>query len=267
MRLLLILITLLMTASAPAQDATEETPQPHESEASFQTMLFESSANIQLEVSIDGVRIGITPCRAELKPGRYFLTASAEGVEPLMQYVDITSQPGQKALLPTRPLSIKQLEPLRETVLDVVAKTKLNPHMIRIAMLLSVNDEEKGYLIKQADRVTPDDPVVDAIRSRQLLADKQYQEALEAADRSVEKLKMFSQGWRAKALAHLALGEKQEALRAAHNAVINEPYGWLNLRVRADIYKAMDNKRAADNDLKREQEILEELKNPPKGQS
>jgi len=245
--LLWALTLLVMVTTARGEEA--------ETSGTLRLVRFECAVPLQMEVWMDGKRAGFTPFDREFPAGRYLLTASGEGIRPIIQHLDVRGVAAQRVVLPAAPMPEAELEGVRGQLYMAISQARSNAHTMILALELTRNAEEEEHLLRQADRFLTGDAVVSALRAAAHRRAGKPKEALAAAMASLAAADNLSAGWREKARALHDMGDEKEALSSVNEAVIREPGSWKNLELRAEIHRRLGNERAAQNDDTRAQEL------------
>jgi tetratricopeptide (TPR) repeat protein len=246
---LLSIALLLLTALvswAQGQPGTTET---------LVLVRFETRGQLQMDVWLDGKRAGFTPFKKKLAPGKYYLTAAAEALQPIMQELVVGVKGDQVALLPTLPLTVDNQADAVRRLIQTMQTSPPNRHFTIIGLFVSADPSDLDALFAQADRECPGDPVVALLRARRLVRAGKSAEAAAVCEPVTGELPLVAFAWRVRAEVLLAQGDSGGALDAANEAVVLEPQGFRNLRVRARVHEAMGSRNAAANDQARAEEL------------
>ncbi len=247
---------------APEEEVEEVEPPPGvevPEEAPVFRVRFESAGRLQMEVWLDGEPLGRTPLRTELPAGQYFLTASADAIIPVLQPFEVGDGGDQMVILPTRPVTTENYLSVSQDVFRSLVHFPENPHLLLIALYLTVDEEEAGRLLERADEKLEQNAALEALRARYHLRGGRFGDALRAAERAIGIDGTYALAWRVRAEILAEQEEWERALSAANYAVVQEPYGWRNLRTRARIHTERGNERAARLDTERADELYEQL--------
>ncbi len=219
---------------------------------------FRATGELQLDVWLDGQRAGITPFEKKLAPGTYFVTAGTEGIEPLIQDFEITGRPNQLAFLPASPVTTESYARSLRELTSHLRQRPEHPHLLMLSALLVADQQERELLLTQLGKVYKEEDFLEkALRARVLLERGREEAAWEEAGDAVELNRDFAYGWRTLAVVLAQRGELEEALGAAHKAVMLEPNAWRNLRVRAVVYSKKGMDRQAEKDMEIARELFE----------
>lgn len=257
-RLLLLIIALLAPISLlaqdqPASDVNQEPENPY-SEVSFR-----NPAGFQMEVWVNGNRLGFTPLTVRLQPGPHWISISADSIIPIMQTTMIRDKPSQVVHIPPAPVTRDDYVRVQNNLNQTILNGPKDPHLILIALHLCIDVEEGYRLLERMDRGMPGDPMGEFLRGMILLMDDQPDDALAATERGLAKLPKVAFGWRVRAEALAELGQLEEAIDAANQAMIEDPHCWRNLRIRAKIHELAGNTIAAEADAERAEEMYRAL--------
>ena len=247
--------------------APEEEPEQVEPPAEFQApdeapvfeVRFQSAVRLQMDVWLDGNRLGTTPLRTKLPAGRYFLSASADAIVPVLQPFEVGDGGAQMAVLPARPVTTENYDAVSQDVFRTILHFPDNAHLLLIALYLTFDEEEAERLLARADRALEEDATLEALRARYHLRAGRFREALAASERAIGLEGTHAMAWRVRADILAEMGEMDRALSAANHAVVQEPNGWRNLRTRARIHTELGNDRNARLDTERADELYEWL--------
>ncbi|HMX62485.1 MAG TPA: tetratricopeptide repeat protein [Candidatus Sumerlaeota bacterium] len=220
---------------------------------------FETPAAIQMEVWLDGKRLGFAPFTEKVAVGNHYLTAITEGIQPVMQSLTVGAKGDQMVILPTAPLTAESVPDVLKQVIRTIETTHPNNHLTIIGMHVTPAPDDFHTLLSRIDQQLPGDPVVDVLRGRRLMKEQKLDEALAATDRALRKLPRVAHAWRVRAEVLLASGDAKSALEAANEAVLLEPQYYRNVQVRAQIHRALDNPTAAKNDVAMADKLYDEL--------
>lgn len=221
-----------------------------------QVVHFRSLGNIQMDIWANQERLGVTPFVAEIPIGDFYLTAVAEGLEPIMENYTVGEQEGQVALLPAIPITVESYPLVIREVTYSLSQHLDNPHLIMIGLMFSDSLVDKKILLTELDKMIDEDPLGLALKARYYLDAQDLDRAREAAARAVELWPDVAFAWRTLATVLIQEGSLQAALDAANQAVLIEPNAWRNLRVRAVVYSKMGKDRPAINDKERADELF-----------
>lgn len=222
--------------------------------ATLHRVRFESMARFQVEVWIDGKRAGFTPFLVRLPEGEYIMTATAESLAPIVQTIEV-DEDSEVVWIPPVPVTRNNYQGITREVVRHIVEHPDNPHLLIASLLMAIDPSDKRDLLRRADQAIPGDPMVDVIRADYFLKLERKDEALVAAQRALESLGMVGFAWRRLAEVHLAREEHAEALEAINQAVLLDPRGWRNLRVRSRVHQAMGNSNAGAIDAERAEEL------------
>lgn len=244
---------------ASAEEAVPE-PEAEKAEHIVRTVRFESRGRIQMDVWLDGEPLGRTPFRAPLPVGEYFLTATGDAIVPLMQRFEVGPDADQYAILPVLPVTTQNYLAVSQDVFRAIMQNPENPHLLIAALYLTIDGEEAGKLLARADEaLAEEDAALEALRARYHLRGGRLEEALRTASHALDIDGGLALAWRVRADILAELGNHADALSSANYAVVQEPFGWRNLRTRARIHELVDNERAAAQDRERADELYEAL--------
>jgi hypothetical protein len=257
-RLLILLFLVLLGGGVMAQEPVGPQLPPvdpaQEPALPTRPVRFQSMARMQVEVWLSGRRVGFTPFQVSLPDGTFLMTAVGESMVPIVQ--DITVGPGADMVwLPPDPLTNENHQETSRSLLRSIVNHPANAHLLIASLHMVLDPTDARNLLEKADAAIPGDPVVDMLRARHQLRAGELDLALASAQRGVKDMEIISMGWRRLAEVHLARGELTEALTAANAAVLREPLGWRNLRVRAQVHQAMGTEDAAAVDTERADEL------------
>lgn len=239
-------------AAPPEAPAEAESANANDRETRI--VRFQSMARFQVEVWLNGQRAGFTPLQVRLPDGDYIMTATADSLAPIVQPISVGEGVGV-VWIPPIPVTRDNYRNVTRDVVRHIFENPENPHLIIASLLLTIDPEDARDLLQRADSLIPGDPMVDIARAGHLLRDEKHDEALRAAERALEKLGNVAFSWRRLAEVHHARGEHAEALEAINRAVVIDPRGWRNLRIRTRIHEAMGNSNAARIDHERAEEL------------
>lgn len=233
--------------------------------ATLRVVRFQAPGNLQLEVWLDGERLGFTPFSKELTPGDHYLTASAEALQPVMQDFAIGARANQVAIIPVLPLTTENHPEAVRRLIETIKTQPPNRHFRIMGLYLATDPDDVKTLLEIADKEMPGDAMVDLLRARVMLRGGDTNGALASTDRALPALAQVAFAWRMRAEALLAADRAGEAIDAANQAVILEPNGFRNLRVRARANEAVGKTAAARNDAERATSLYEELHRAAEG--
>lgn len=224
----------------------------------LQRVRFQSMARFQVEVWLNGTRAGMTPFEVNLPAGEYLMSVTGDSLYPIVETISIDRE-DPIIWIPPIPLTTANYEEAQEALFHRIMEHPANPHLLIAALHMTLDPSDGKDLLRRADRLIPDDPMVDNLRARILVMAGEFDEALRAAERALEKLGRHSIGWRRLAEVLLARGDLEEALDAANQAVLRDPRGWRNQRVRSRVHSALGNEAASISDSERADELYAAL--------
>lgn len=248
-----LLFLMMLAAVLPAATPTPAAPEV--------VVKIASTAGSQMDVWLNGRRIGFTPVEKRLPAGRYWLTASAESIMPLMQAIDVrpSPHPYQGILLPAVPVTQENYREVGQWVLSEIPKQRGNPHLVLMALQLTRDPAESAKLLEVADKALPGDPMADVLRAQAVGRSGRLADALVAADRAVAAANYVAAAWRVRADVLRALGRPEEALDSANRAVTLDPFDFRNLEMRARVHAAAGRAREQKADEDRGAELYNAL--------
>jgi len=265
----LILFASVWVAAQPARLTLQEvkptpiaapTPTPSASDVATTRTVevrIDATGRLQMEVWINGERRGLTPLKTRIAVGDQYLTAVAESVEPFMAIVEVPDVENQALTIPSVPLTGQNYALSSERLVREIAYNPKNVHLMIIALFQATDPEDTRLLLGRADKAAPGDPVVDVLRAKFLAKNEKWAEARAAADRAVKAMPEYGYLWRARAEVLLSSGQGDVGLESINEAMIREPFGWRNLRVRARIQDALGNGSLAAEDGARAEAIYQ----------
>lgn len=256
-RLIALLALPLLPCSLAAQEFTfsdsgATAAKADDANTSFALRL-RAAQDRQLEVYLDGVRVGLTPQEMRIRAGEYVLTASAEGVRPVIHPLRIEPSPETIDLvLPVFPMTDTALPAVRADLRSAWEKSKGNGHLMAILAMISTDKKDVDDLIAKAEKVlTGNNPTISLIKSRWMLVDKRAEDALAIVDSALAKEPNNVQLLRQKARICAVLERNKEAVAAADEAVRIDPQDWQSYHVRGICRRESDDRAGAREDLER----------------
>lgn len=254
LRVLLSFLLLLASIQIAAASAEDRSTSP-----ALARVQFMAQGGMQLDLWVDGRRVGFTPVTVPLALGKYQIVAHTEGIVPVIQRYTVAQARPQASILPVIPLDARTHSLAHDEVEQFRAGHPGDVGAILAQMYLNADPMHGLILAGDVERLAPKDPVGMAMRARAQLNAGNPAEAQELADAAVYALPHVGLVWRTRAAVLLTTGHLQEALDAANQSVLVEPGAWRNLRLRAGIHQKLGNERAAANDSARADEIYAEL--------
>lgn len=250
-RFVLLAVFLLCAFSsafpAPAMAPGGESA-PTTGTAQLKLVRFENPDGLQLDVWVNGRRVGFTPTEARLAPGVHRLTLSAEMMVPVVSEIQITDKRKQDLSLQVSPLTRDNYEQAAAQVMENIIKNAKDPSMYLMALFLASDVDEGMELLRRAEDVLVNDPVLETLRARVLLTAGELEKAREASDRAVQSHPSLAYAWRVRSEILRKQRQFADALEAAEKAVELEPACWLNYRSRAHAHELLGNFRQQNKD-------------------
>lgn len=266
---LLILLLPLLCLAVPALRA-QDLPQVQAGDAAttpggpIRSVAIRTVNNLQLDVWIDGRRVGFTPLRTRLAPGTYLLTAGTEGVEPVISLVEVPVELPSGDVTQTTLIDDRILIPERFPIVFAHMARSFqqhpdNPHFILLAMLLTQDREDFEGLLEMLPPNLRNDPMVALAQAAWQAEEGNIEGGLETLREATELEPGFAALWRAKTRLALRLGDVDRAFAHSGQAVAMESTNPQNYHTRARVYDAMENERGARYDRERARELEAEI--------
>lgn len=210
---------------------------------------FEAIQGRQLEVWMNGQPVGLTPIEATLPPGDYLLTASAEGIVPVLERVSLVPGNPYKLVLPVESLTTTNYNIAANRVVRANEAQPNNAHVRLIASMMGSDATDVYTQLGAAERLRPESAMGYLIRSRWTLREEKFEQALELAEKGLAIEPRHAALHRQKARALAQLGRYAAALDAANKAVELDAREWQGYQVRAVIHRAKEDDASARADI------------------
>ena len=210
--------------------------------------MISNSTFFQMDVWIEGERVGYTPVTVELPVGRHFATLGADGVQPVFLQLDVTDTEEHLAMFTPEVITEENLEEFRAQVDEKIAERPDDPSLYLLALSLIEDPAMIADYLDALDGLVEEDGVRDAHLARMYIHTRELNRALEHARRAVELEPEFGFTWRVKADALRLLGRNAEALEAAQKAVVLDPQNWRQRRALARAYRALGLRNEAERE-------------------
>jgi hypothetical protein len=206
----------------------------------------------QLDVWVDGRRVGQTPVRARLAPGFIVLTAGNEGFEPVILETEVHAQvpPGtmQTILIEDRVIEADRFPLVFRQLVTGMMNHPENAHIKMLATLLTQDREDFEGLKEMIPEEHHGDPIM-------MIADAGWlarEGDVDGAVRMLEDAGQINPGlasvWRAQARLMMRMDNLDDAAIIAGRAVVLEQANPQNDRTRALIAESAGQERAAELD-------------------
>lgn len=233
-------------ATGPA--ATTKGDSPAGSEEQYSTVMFRGADNRQFDVWIDGTRLGLTPISAEIPSGKRLLTASAEHLAPIIEFVDLN--PGQEhdIILPVEMLTPQNYKRITENVASGLSSQPKNAHFLLMASMTTTNAEEATEMLDAADKLAPPNPTSKLLRGRQLQLAKKYDDSLAALEQGIILDNRHAALHRQKARTLAQMRRLADAKESATVAIELDPNDWQSYFTRGVIEAELGEKEKAKAD-------------------
>ena len=203
-----------------------------------ETMNVRTRNGRQMDVWIDGRRIGLTPLKLQLAPGTYFLTAGSDGVEPVLRKLEVLAGGEQVAVLNDLPLVSERLPAVIQEIMGGFREYPDNPHVRILAALLTTDRTDHQRLLASLPQDLQRDATVLLSKARWALTDNKPVEALQFIEEALHRESQMAGLWRMKAWTLIELGRMEDATKAAEMAVRLEPMHADSFVARGDVYRA-----------------------------
>ncbi|MEQ8820015.1 MAG: PEGA domain-containing protein [Sumerlaeia bacterium] len=190
------------------------------------TVIFETQSGRQMEVWVDGRRLGSTPLRHALMPGNYYLSAGGEGVVPILREFVVFSHGDKQTLgIKDEPLTSKNYFPAVGVLAEARGERPDNVHLEVLALSMVFEEEKFDTLLgRLPESVREGDPMVLYLRARRELEDrKDPTQALHLTNRAIKGDETFAPAYRLKAKLMLEMAGPEEARKAAERAALLDP--------------------------------------------
>lgn len=230
-RQVLLLVMVVLSGALPAQP----TPQ---TQLAKETMTIRTREGRQMDVWLDGRRMGLTPLKLELRPGTYFLTAGADGLEPILRRMEVQAGGEQLTVLADRALAAERLPMVVEEIMAAFRAQPANAHVRILAALLTTDRRDHSQLLDSLPPGLGSDPTVLLSRARWAMTDGQPGAALALVEEALHREARMASLWRMKAWALIELGRNAEAKDASELAVRIDPLHADSFVVRGDVHRA-----------------------------
>jgi hypothetical protein len=245
--LFLLALLLALAAPAPAQDPTPAPPADG-SDGSVEVRIV-TRDGAQMDVYLDGRRIGLTPIKLRTPPLDLVLSAGAPGVEPVIHELAIAPGEDRVVTLVDRPLSRERFPALYTAMVGAQHAHPQNPHLIVLAASVAQDGDDAARLINTMPKAMQDEPMVLYAAARASLLLGRTDAALELLGRACEAEPRMGGLERVRAQILLGAQGPQAALPPANRAVLLEPANADNFTSRAAIHQALGDLRAAEMDV------------------
>jgi hypothetical protein len=240
----------VLAASLRAQD-----PTPTSAEAALAapaetgTVQITTESEQQVEVWIDGRRIGLTPLKGKVPAGERLITAGGEGLQPAIQRVTIMPGDSQRISLRTQPLVESSLGEVQASLIAEIERDPRNAHLHLLRALTSTDPDVVLNSLAQAEKLATGSPTAAMVKANWMLRDKKGTEAVAALAPALEKAPRYAALHRTRAKALAVAGRDDEAMASADQAVQLDPRDWQNLYVRGIVRREKGDIAGAREDL------------------
>ncbi|MBI5154702.1 PEGA domain-containing protein [Candidatus Poribacteria bacterium] len=210
---------------------------------------------MQMDVWIDGERRGVTPLRMALRPGNYYLTSGAEGLEPVLRRFAV--KPGGRSInvVTDVPMTTARFPAIFKELVLACREYPQNAHLLILACLLTNSQEDFDGLAVRIPKPLAGDPTLLMARARMALSADRLEETDALLGQAVAADRRLAGPWRMRSYALQRWGRPEEALAAANEAVLIEPLNGENFAVRGEAQLALGDRHAARLDFERALEL------------
>lgn len=249
--LLLLIAALLAAAPSPAANAPSDRPaRPAPVEVRIVTR-----SGAQMDVWVDGRRLGVTPIMLRTPPIGLLITAGAPGLEPIVHSIDITTEPSQTVTLVDRPLSSERFPLLFAAMVEAQALHPGNPHIVVLASTIAQDGLDAANLVNGLPAAVRQEAMTLYAAGRASLLLGRGTAALEFLDQAIEAEPRLGGLHRVRAQILLQMGEPDRAMADANRAVTLDPLNPDNFSSRAAVHRLAGDERAAQMDIERALEL------------
>jgi Flp pilus assembly protein TadD len=245
-----VLLAMLATAAALAQ--RENAPAPVNG---AQPVDIVTANGRQTEVWLDGEPLGLTPVNTELPPGVYFLTAYAEGLEPVLRPLEVRAGGRTHSSLRDLPLTDARFPVVFEEIVLSHRRLPDNAHILLIAANLAADPQDYASLIALLPPGHEDAATHALAKGRNQVRTGDLQGALATIDEALARHERVAGLWRIKTRLLTQLGRPREAVLAGHRAVGTEGLNAENFVARGLAHLAAGSVAEGREDLQRALEL------------
>ncbi len=228
------------------ESATPPTPAPVEA---WSKVTFRGADNRQFDVWVDGTRVGLTPISLELPSGRRMVTASAELLSPVIEYVEFIPDQPHDIILPVEPLTNQNYTRITANVVGALKLAPKNPHISLIAAMTAQDPKDAWTMLSRGEQLSPPNPMAMLIRGKRLQVEKKYDESLKVLDEGLKLDVRYAAIHRQRARTLTQMRRLSEAVDAATIAIEIDSNDWQSYYTRAIIYGETKDKDRARKDL------------------
>lgn len=203
----------------------------------------------QVDLWVEGERVGLTPQRFRMPPGVYFLTAWAPGRAPVLDRLEV--RPGQDTgiVIQNPRLDAGRFPNDFARIVAAQARHKDNMHLWGIMAGLTQTHEDYLGVKKMAPGPITTDLLFIYAEGRWQLARGFPDRALQMCDAGLEIEPRASFLWRLRASALMTQGRTERAFEAAAQAVNVDPHNPDNYVLRGEIKRARHDPYGAQLDF------------------
>ena len=247
------LILPLMGTSVFAQDqptqVAAETATPAPPAEAWSKVTFRGADNRQFDVWIDGTRLGLTPISVELPSGRRMVSASAELLSPVIEYIEFIPDQSHDIILPVEPLTNQNYTRITANVVGALKLAPKNAHISLIAAMTAQDPKDAWTMLSRGEQMAPANPTSMLIRGKRLQVEKKYDESLNVLDEGLQLDVRYAAIHRQRARTLTQMRRLNEAVDAVTIAIEIDPNDWQSYYTRAIIYGEIKDKDRARKDL------------------
>lgn len=230
------------TATATKGNAAASTDQE------YATVMIRGADNRQFDVWIDGTRLGLTPISAEVPAGNRLVTASAEQLCPIIEFVDLKGGQEHDIILPVETLTPQNYQKITGNVSSGLATQPKNAHFPLMAAMTTTNPDEAIDMVNLADKLAPANPTAKLLRGRYLQLIKRYDESLKVLEEGIILDNRHAALHRQKARTLAQMRRLADAKEAATVAIELDPNDWQSYFTRGVIVAELGEKDKAMGD-------------------
>ncbi len=257
---LLCTVLILSAARAGAGDPPAKVPAGGETprqaataapEEEYATVMIRGADNRQFDVWIDGTRLGLSPISADIPAGQRLLTASAEQLAPIIEFVDLQAGQQHDIILPVETLTTQNYPRITKNVASGLQNQPRNAHFKLMASMTTTNQEEAAEMLEAADKLAPPNPTSKLLHGRHLQLAKKYEESLAAIEEGILLDNRHAGLHRQKARTLAQMRRLADAKDAATAAIELDPNDWQSYFTRGVIEAELGEKDKAIADYDR----------------